>query len=75
MSEWTAHSEVQGEVSHDQQDPHPVSDTATWPQSRRTAEGRESNIKLNMVRVRTHSQFFTGHDMGISAKLVSTEFV
>jgi len=36
--EGAAHREVQGEVGHGQQDPHPVPNTAAWPQSRRTAE-------------------------------------
>lgn len=37
LTEGAAHREVQGEVSHGQEDPHPVPHTAAWPQSRGTA--------------------------------------
>lgn len=38
LAEGAARREVQGEVRHGQQDPHPLPHTAAWPRSRRTAE-------------------------------------
>lgn len=42
LAEGAAHGKVQGEVGHGQQDPHPMSHTASWSRRRWTAERDET---------------------------------
>lgn len=44
LTEGTARREVQGEVSHGQQDPHPAPHAAAWPQGGLTAGRQEMHL-------------------------------
>lgn len=62
LTEGAAGGEVQGEVSHGQQDPHPAPHTAAWPQGGLTAGRKE--MRLNV----------SGQDLVLLKNLTETQF-
>lgn len=63
LTEGAAHREVQGEMGHCQEDPHPVPHTTAWPQSRRTAgKGTMREKPFRFKHSALHGQNHTNQD-------------